>query len=243
VSTGTDLAIIIPLWLRTKNVARVYESAMTATPDANVLFVASEGDVYVRETLEGFCLNHILTPGPGGDRGDYARKINVGYRETREPFVFTGADDILFDPGWYAPARALMHDAPQRWVVNETAPSGALAPGIGVVGTVDGCNPRTMDGTHSTHTLVARWYADVGGPADGDHAIYFEGYYHEYCDDELCRVAMMRGAYAHSFESLVRHDHMLLDPSLDDDTYRHGRGFTRMSRRLFLQRRRMWGDQ
>jgi glycosyltransferase involved in cell wall biosynthesis len=241
VNTGTDLAIIIPLWLRTKNIARVYESATTATPDANVLFVASEGDVYVRETLEGFCLNHILTPGPGGDRGDYARKINVGYRETREPFIFTGADDILFDPGWYAPARALISEGDT--LVDDEGVEFYRMGGVGVVGTVDGCNGRTMDGTHSTHTLVARWYADQGGPVDEDHAIYFEGYYHEYCDDELCRVAMVRGAYAHSFDSLVRHDHMLLDPSLDDDTYRHGRGFTRMSRRLFLQRRRMWGDQ
>lgn len=245
---GSDLAIIIPLYGRTKNIARVYESATTATPAANVLFVVSDGDAAVREALKSHCLNHLVLDGVGGEAGDYARKINHGYRSTSEPFIFTGADDLIFHEGWYEAARALMSDARRSTQVLSggatlTGPFGLLNEHIGVVGTRDLCNGRTANGDHSTHSLVARWYADQGGPIDESNAIYHEGYIHEYCDDELVQVAKKRESYAHSFGPPVEHVHMLLDSSLDDDTYRHGRSLTRVSRRRFMIRSRMWGAQ
>jgi hypothetical protein len=88
---------------------------------------------------------------------------------------------------------------------------------------------------------VARWYAQMGCSVDQGDMIYDEGYYHEYCDDELVQTAMVRNAYRHAFAANVEHVHMLGDPSLDDDTYRHGRRMTRMSRRRFLARQRLWG--
>ena len=81
-NSGDDLAILVPLFRRTKNIPRMYESAMTATPEANVMFVVSDGDRPVRDVLEQFCLNHVVLPGAGGEPGDYARKINAGYRAT-----------------------------------------------------------------------------------------------------------------------------------------------------------------
>jgi hypothetical protein len=36
---------------------------------------------------------------------------------------------------------------------------------------------------------------------------------------------------------------MLLDPLLDDEVYRHGRARTRLSRRRYLYRRRLWGGR
>jgi hypothetical protein len=235
--TSDDLAIAIPLFRRVKNIDRVYNSAMAATPDANVMFAASDGDAAVREALEARCLNHLVLPGEGGEPGDYARKINWIYRATREPLIFTGADDLLFHDHWYEAARDLMGT-----VLNDEEYEDNPM-GVGVVGTRDLCNQRTMDGSHSTHSLVARWYANQGGPIDQDRAIYHEGYVHEYCDDELVQVAMKRGAYAHSFGPPVEHVHMLRDASLDDDTYRHGRERTRLSRRTFMYRSRMWGAE
>jgi hypothetical protein len=82
-----------------------------------------------------------------------------------------------------------------------------------------------------------------GGPIDEGDAIYSEAYVHEYCDDELVAVAMKRESYAHSFGPPVEHIHMLRDASLDDDTYRHGRSLTRVSRRTFVMRSRFWGGK
>jgi glycosyltransferase involved in cell wall biosynthesis len=223
---GGDLVIVIPLWRRTANIDRVWESARAATPDARILFVVSAGDsaVLAAITEAQGRYDALILDGKGGERGDYAQKINAGYRATDRPFIFTGADDLLFHPGWYDAARALMTDE------------------VGVVGTVDRCNGRTTEGSHSTHSLVARWYADQGACIDEDHVIYKELYWHEFCDDEMCRTAMSRGAYAHAYDAIVEHRHMLIDSSLDDPTYRHGRSNTARSRNLFRRRRLMWGD-
>lgn len=224
-ATGDDLAIVIPLFKRTKNIERVRKSAAVATPDARVLFVASEHDHVVRDALESQHLEHEIIPGTGGEYGDYARKINAGYRATTEPLIFTGADDLIFHDGWYEAARSL------------------ISLDIGVVGTKDLCNGRTMDGSHSTHSLVARWYAVQGGAIDVGDCIYSEAYAHEYCDDELVAVARKRESYAHSFGPPVEHVHMLRDASLDDEVYQHGRSRTRLSRRTFIMRSRFWGGE
>lgn len=177
---GNDLVIVIPLWRRTANIRRVYMSAIATTPMATVLFVVSAGDQAVLDALvdEGFVLDGCeIVDGNGGEQGDYAKKINAGYRATSEPFIFTGADDLDFQPGWYAAARAHMNGR------------------TGVVGTVDNTNRRTMEGEHSTHSLVARWYADQGACVDQDHVIYHEGYQHEFCNPPEAPVWMADGTF------------------------------------------------
>jgi hypothetical protein len=186
--TGDDLAIVVPLWRRTENLDRLLESVWATVPDAEVVCVVSPDDAPVlawcnepHDSIRGW-VHPILAQWPGGSPGDYSRKINTGYRASfLRPFIFTGADDIEFQPGWYEAARAEVD--PRRW---DDGPS------IGVVGTVDDCNPRTFDGSHSTHSLVARWYADLGGCVDQAGVIYHEGYAHEYCDDELVQTAKYR---------------------------------------------------
>lgn len=240
---GADLAFIVPLWRRTKNIERLYDAIRLTTPAALIVFVVSNEDAEAMsavarqvahdlgERIDSGVPGHdgwvipVVVPGAGGEPGDYARKINAGYRMTNAPYLFTGADDVVPQPGWYDAARALMVD------------------GIGVVGTVDQCNHRTINGAHSTHSLVARWYADQGACMDQDHVIYHEGYQHEFCDDEMIRTAMHRGAYAHAFDAVVEHVHMLRDRTLDDAVYRHGRSKSSLSRMLFKRRRGLWGDR
>ena len=251
-SSDADLAIVIPVLRRPHRLMRVYDSAKAATPNAHVLFVASTDDGATREALDAHGLDHIIAPWPGGQRGDYARKINLGYRYTTQPLIFTGADDIAFHVDWFDEAASLI-DVPEEAI---TVLKGGIlvgpgvVPRIGVVGTKDLCNERTMVGAHSTHSLVARWYADQGGCADQDHVIYHETYFHEYCDDELVQTAMARQAYAHS-EAIVEHLHPNRDAAnhprpneftvKDDEVYQLGRARSRMSRRIFMHRRSLWG--
>lgn len=230
-TTGRALTIIVPIYRRTKNIPRMLASAQRATPDAEVMFVANEDDIEARLWLDEHNQRMVTVPWPAGSPGDYARKINAGYCHSDRLLLFTGADDIVFQPGWYEAATALIDQEPMHAV-------GVLD--IGVVGTVDDLNGRTINGTHSTHTLVARWYADQGATVDQDHIIYHEGYVHEYCDDELVQTAMARRAYAHAFDAHVTHIHMLGDPGLDDEVYRHGRSATPRSKRLYGLRRRLW---
>lgn len=238
---GDDLVIVIPLYRRTAHVERVYASARLATPEARIMFVVSHGDHDVGRLFgDPIAAEKVGIPlptfdartdvlfidGPGGGHGDYARKINEGYRYSAEPFIFTGADDIDFHPEWYDAARAFLD---------------GYGRAVGVVGTVDLCNQRTMDGEHSTHSLVARWYADKGACVDQDHVIYHEGYPHDYVDDELVQTAMARGAYAHSYLSIVEHLHPNAAKAPDDETYRHGRANRRLGLSRYRRRRRLWG--
>lgn len=252
-NNGADLTVLVPLWRRTINITRVYDSAVAATPDVQVLFVASELDYPVVDALLDGRYEHVSMPGPGGGPGDYARKINHGYRASDRPCLFTGADDIVFDLGWYDAARALL-DVPEPAVqvlgggATITGPFNMLTSHVGVVGTNDQCNARTFvpdlpEYPHSTHSLIGRWYADQGASWDGPNVIYHEGYEHEYCDDELVATARLRGSYAHALDSIVRHLHPNTALAPDDETYQRGRSRTRYSRRTFLARQRLWGGQ
>jgi len=249
--TDDELVIVLPVLRRPHRIEPVWTSARTATPGARIVFVASPDDRATLDALDALGHDYLTTTWAGGERGDYARKINLGYRSTTERLIFTGADDLSFHPGWYELAAAMI-DVPEQ--VTTVLSGGATlvgpktVPRIGVVGTKDICNDRTMRGEHSTHSLVARWYADQGGCAEQSAIIYHEGYFHEYCDDELVQTAMSRRAYAHS-EAVVEHLHPNRNGNhprpneltvADDETYRIGRARSRLSRRVFMHRQQLW---
>lgn len=212
--------IIVPVLGRPHRVAPLMASVEEATPEPHrTLFVASANDAPEIAALDAAGADYITVP-PA--RGSWACKINDGYRASTEPFLFTGADDLQFHPGWFSAAVAHMSDR------------------VHVVGTTDLCNPRTMNGDHSTHTLVARSYVEAHGTIDKPGQVLHEGYHHDYADDELIATARARGAYAHALDSTVEHLHPWADKAPDDATYRLGRRWRQHGRRLFRQRERLW---
>ena len=194
------------------------ESLTASTDRARLLFIVSRGDVSVLDAVDG---SHDFVLVPRWEQGDYARKINAGITASTEPLIFTGAIDLDFRPGWLEAAEALLSDT------------------VGVVGTVDRCNPRTESGLHSTHSLVARWYAELG-QIDGQPGLLHEGYWHEFVDDEMVAVARHREAYAHAHGSVVEHLHWLngkreADAMDGEHAVRMASGY-----RLFQFRRHLW---
>ena len=215
-----DLAILVPMLGRAHRVAPLVDS-IRATCDARILFLVSPDDRVVRDAVDvAGCERLEVRRLPSGD---YARKINAGYRHTTEPLLFLGADDLLFHPGWYEAATA------------------ALAPGVGVVGTNDLGSPRVMAGEHATHSLVTRAYADEHGTIDGPGEILHEGYQHEWCDDELVGTAKMRDAWAMALDSHVEHLHPNWHPDVPMDAlYAAQRKRMRQGAALYQVRRRRW---
>lgn len=219
---SADLVILIPMWGRPHRVAPLLASIDAATPDARVLFLTSPGDRAVCLEIDRHERHRIEVPRQ--PLGDYARKINVGYRATTEPYIFTGADDLQFHPGWYHAARAQFLRSDKR---------------IGVVGTNDMGSPRVMAGEHATHSLIARWYADQG-TIDERRKIYHEGYVHEFVDDELVGTAKKRDAWAFAPDSYVEHLHPDWGKADKDRTYANQRSRMRTSRGLYQRRRKLW---
>lgn len=213
--------ILVPVLHRPWRVEPLLESVAAATPEPHrVLFIASPGDDAEHaaiDTAGGDMLVIDQEPAPG----DYARKINAGYRATVEPLLFLAADDLHFHPGWLAAA------------------CRQLTAGVGVVGTNDLGNPRVLRGVHSTHSLVTRVYADLG-TIDEPGKVLHEGYWHEYCDDEMVETSWKREAWAFAADSIVEHLHPAWGKAPMDALYEAEPKRMAQGRRLFVRRRRLW---
>jgi glycosyltransferase involved in cell wall biosynthesis len=215
---GLPVAILVPVLNRPHRVEPLLDSIARATPNPHVvLFICDPGDRAEQDAIAA-AGGWMISPG-----GNYASKINAGIRATSEPLIFTGADDLDFHPGWLKHASALMSDT------------------IGVVGTNDLCNPRVIDGEHSTHSLVARWYAQLGTIDEPDSGkLLHEGYPHEFVDDELIATAKHRGAYAHAHRAVVEHLHPDAGKAPTDALYEGRRRRMRRGRVIFHERSALW---
>jgi len=215
----SDLVVLVPMLGRAHRVRPLLDS-IRATCDARVLFLVSPGDVTVHAAVDrAGCERLTVAKLPNGD---YARKINAGYRHTTEAQLFLAADDLLFHPGWLDAAVA------------------QLGPGIGVVGTNDLGSPRVMAGQHATHSLVTRSYVDEFGTIDEPGLVLHEGYPHEYVDDELVGTAKHRGAWAFAADARVEHLHPNWGKARSDPVYAQQRARMRAGAPLYQQRRRLW---
>ena len=221
----SEIAILVPVLRRPHRVAPTMGSVAAATTVPHrLLFIASPGEDAEVDALERAGADFVVVdwePGPG----DYARKINHGYRLTEEPYLFTGADDLAFHPRWAEEALARMTGR------------------VGVVGTNDLGNPRVMRGLHSTHSLVRRAYADERGTVDGPGAIYHEGYPHEYVDNELVGTAKHRRAWAFARRSFVEHLHPNWGKAPSDESYAAEPERIHLSRQVYESRRHLWGER
>lgn len=217
---AADLVILVPMLGRPHRVRPLLTSIVETTPGARVLWLLSDGDRKVHRAVRevgGEILSLPFRP-----VGDYAVKINSGYRHTTEPLMFLGADDLKFHPGWYEAACA------------------HLRPGIGVVGTNDLGSPRVVRGEHATHSLVTREYTDRYGTIDQPGAILHEAYAHEWVDDEFVETAKHRGAWAFAADAHVEHLHPNWGKNSEDRLYAQQQARMRYGRPIYERRRKLW---
>ncbi len=183
-----------------------------------LLFLTSPGDTDEYNACLATGMNVLQVDAP--ERGNYAAKINAGYRLTNNAYLLLAADDLEFTPDWDRNALAV-----------------AEISGKGVIGTNDMANPHVIRGEFSTHPLIRRSYIqEQGGSMDGPGVVYHEGYDHNYVDRELCAVAMARNEWAFAIDSRVVHKR-----PPPDDTYRKGAKHFRQDHILFMQRASQWG--
>lgn len=216
--------ILVPVLGRPTRAQPLVDSihANTTVP-YTLLFLVSPGDnAQYRACLDTGA--NVLQVENATGRGDYARKINVGYSVTANPYLLLAADDLEFTPGW-----------------DETALAVQRMSGCGVVGTNDMANPHVIAGEFSTHPLVTRDYIrEQGGSLDGPGIVYSELYRHNFVDRELAALAQSRGEWAFALESKIIHHHHGFGAAPDDATYRKGREHFALDSRLFRKRERQW---
>jgi len=217
------IAILVPVLGRPERALPLAQSAARGTdvPYSLTFMCSPDDDAEIAACSEAGDV--IVVDWPAGP-GDYARKINAGYRATTEPFVFTAADDLIFHPGWASAALELADRIEAS-----------------VIGTDDLWNPMVRRGDHSTHTLVRRSYVELEGASwDGPGTVFCEEYDHQYVDTELVACARARGVWAFCREARVEHLHPFAHKSAMDETYRKGLARGREDRRLYDQRSRLY---
>jgi hypothetical protein len=196
------VAVLVPLYERTKHLDRLAKNLAETTPRATLYLRVVPG---VTPEFE-HTLNMKTVP---SQTTRYPEGINELARIARADgfkYVFIGADDLEFHPGWWREA---------QHVIDRT--------GAEVVGTNDLCNPRVIAGQHATHFLVKASYLDRG-TLDKPDELMSEAYRHSFVDDEIKLTAMARDTYAHADLAVVEHLHPFNGKSEWDDTYERGSG-------------------
>lgn len=217
--------VLIPVLGRPARAKPVYDSLVASVSEADAdvrpLFLCSPGDDDEIATLVEQGLPFKVVAWPPGP-GDWARKINWALTITDGKWVFTGADDLYFHPGWLQACLAVHAQTEAK-----------------VIGTNDMGNPSVISGLYATHLLVEREYA-LTAVADEPGHLLCEKYDHNCPDTELVETARYRRTYAPARDAFVEHLHPAWRKGTDDATYRKGKLNHGDDRRLFMRRRHLW---
>lgn len=213
------LDILVPVLGRPHRVEPLLESISAATTiPYEVLFLCSSGDTEEIAAVKAAGARKLLLSGPPAN-GQYAKKINLGYRKTKSEWLFLGADDLEFNRGWVDHALKVAGE------------------NIHVVATNDRANAFVRRGWLATHSLIRRSYIDEQGASlDGPGVIYHEGYSHNFVDCELSVLARSRRVFGFSSHAIVSHLHPLFKRSKMDSTYEVGLRDFAQDRQLFVER-------
>ncbi len=213
------ISILVPVLGRPHQIEPLLDSIAAAThSDYRVVFICSPNDE-TRKVCRETDADTIVVPWEPG-RADFAKKINLGFRETESEWLFQAATDLKFHDGW--DVRALRIGEASR---------------IGVVGTNDLGNPTVKRGTHATHILFSREYIDThGGTYDNTGAVFCELYDHQWVDTEFIQTATLRQQFKPSLRSIVEHMHPHWNKGEHDETYAKSERSFREDSKLYNSR-------
>lgn len=176
--------IIIPTYKRAHKIPWIVENIRAATPEPHrIIFVCDEDESMRAAALCGaVALKNEHAP-------SYAGAINTACDWSDAEWLFFGADDLDFQPGWLRNLQPKMYPP---WCV---------------IGTDDGDWEPVQAGVTATHVLVRNAYIrEQGGTADRVPGVaMFEGYKHYCVEQELVMVAKKRGAWTPCLASVVLH--------------------------------------
>lgn len=221
------ISILVPVLGRPARAQPLVDSIRASSAQEHeILFLCSPGD---GAGFHACCETgeHVILVNWKPGRGDFAKKINRGFKETTNEYVLMAADDLHFHPGWDTSVLEI-----------------AKMTGAGVIGTNDMGNPSVWrKQAFSTHPLIRRTYiAKHGGTGERKKGVVlFEGYDHNFVDRELWDVATARRQTSFALDSRIEHLHPNWGKSEIDPTYEKGLRHFAADRQLYLSRKVLWG--
>lgn len=217
------ISVLVPTFGRAQRLPAVVEniSANTATGH-EILLVVEPDDRASIDTAKRLPARTVLN-----ERSrNYAGAINTGFAHATGDYVFAGADDLNFHPGW------------------DTAALAEMRGGIRVVGTNDLLNPGVLRGAGATHYLIGRCYIEQTGGVAGERPgmVLFEGYDHQFTDTEFIATAAARGVFAPCLASVAEHMHPAGGKAAFDATYAKGHAKVHEDEQVFRSREHLWAS-
>ena len=205
------VGILIPT-MRAHLIPALIKNIEMVTPSAHKVYWACTRGSDCEGALSG---QRVLLD----DGGSWPVRINALYKISKEPFVFLGADDVVFHPEWLERAFVCMEKVE----------------GVGVVSVNDLNNP------YGTSSLIAREYIEqFGGTMDGSGPIIHPGYHHNWCDTELRQTGEHRGRWVYCEHAVVEHIHHDNGKAPYDEVYALGDKYLQEDVGLFFSRHPLW---
>lgn len=215
-----DVAVFIPTFGRPHELSRVVDNLYENTTSDlfDLYFIVEKGDQATIDAIKPLRAKMIINEG----QPCYADAINTAYHKTREPYFFTGADDLGFYPEWLEQALSKMDD------------------NIAVVGTNDLGGIPIGEQRDSTHYLVKREYIKKqSGVVDMKDTVLYP-YKHNWTDKEFIETARLRNAYVYCPDSKTEHNHWAWGKAQMDATYKRGNESSAEDERTFKNRQHLW---
>lgn len=196
-----QIAVLIPTFKRVAKLKPLLENFSRFSTQSNLYFIVEPSDTETIAALDG--LKSSFNFKVLQVKGEYVAAINFAYKNTTEPFIFCGADDIFFSQGWEDKLLEVMKDE-----------------SINVTGGVDdwACS---KSGVHISHPLLRRSYCLEQGASWGGNTqeLYYSGYKHYQCDIEMENLALTRGCLRVCKNCTIEHIHFVNGKAPHDFTY------------------------
>lgn len=206
------VSVVIPSRDRPERLSKALKSLHKTSPGVEVVLVLPTGQNAVQSILDGF-KRHLVVELDDHEQLNTAELWNAGAAASSGEFIVTGADDLVFQPGWLKPALLQMQTLGNS----------------GVVALNTGPEFKTLP----THVMVARKYAArrLGG------VIFTPHYPHGWVDVELMWRAVADGAMRWSEASVIHHEHPFFGAAEMDPVYEKGQSRYEEERALFDERK------
>lgn len=206
-----DITVVIPSQQRPKRLLRAVESVLRTAPGAEVVCVLDREDDDSRAILGALEVKSVLISGDVHT----AERWNAGAAVGKGALFVTGADDLVFQPGWAEAALADMATLNNYGIV-------ALNPG-----------PDFSFGQLASHFMASRKYLALsqGG------VLMPPVYKHGFCDVEVTYRATQRHRIKYCAGAKVVHEHPWNGTAVTDAIYEKGASSKAEDEALFLERR------
>ena len=204
------VSVVIPSRDRPEGLLRAVESVLTTAPDAEIVCVLDGGDTASARAVGGMVPWLVFNHDPDAHT---AQLWNMGAKKATGDYLVTGADDVVFQPGWLEAAFEALD----------------MIGGDGLVGFNEG---TTAFGELATHFMVSRKYAarGLGG------SLMPPPYKHGFTDVEATLRAKRDGRLVFAENARIEHLHPVFGTAEMDDIYRKGDRSVRDDERLFKLR-------